>query len=241
MSYPENNEFKKIQFYLTANYNCGYISGKKAQSIVASPYQNIKQKEFDNLINIGFRRSGNHVYKPHCHECEACVPIRLNVKDFKPNKSQIRCLKKNDFEVIISDLNFNSEDFQLYQQYQSIRHHDQSTSEEDQKNEYINFLLTSNIKSQMIKFFIQDKLVMVSIVDILVDGISAVYTFYDQNMPKLGLGTYSILWLADWCKQNKLPYLYLGYWISDNARMSYKTRFKPYELLNKKEWKKFNE
>ena len=99
MSYPENNEFKKIQFYLTANYNCGYIEGNKAQSIVASPYQNIELKEFNNLVNLGFRRSGNHVYKPHCHDCEACVPIRINVNDFKLNKSQKRCSikKKTNF------------------------------------------------------------------------------------------------------------------------------------------------
>ena len=100
MSVPENKEFKKIQFYLTANYNCGYLPEKKAQSIVASPYQDVNQNEFDNLITIGFRRSGNHVYKPHCHNCEACTPIRLHVYQFKRNRSQERCFKKNNLRVI---------------------------------------------------------------------------------------------------------------------------------------------
>lgn len=241
MSYPENNEFKKIQFYLTANYNCGYIEGNKAQSIVASPYQNIELKEFNNLVNLGFRRSGNHVYKPHCHDCEACVPIRINVNDFKLNKSQKRCSIKNDYQVEFKPIEYKYEDFLLYKEYQKKRHNDQSTSEEDQKDEYKNFLLTSNFDSKMIKFSSQGKVIMITIVDVLDDGLSAVYTFYDLNFPKLSLGTYSIIWLAKWCKNNTYAYLYLGYWIRDNAKMSYKTKFKPYELLKNKTWIKQDE
>ena len=241
MSYPENNEFKKIQFYLTANYNCGYIEGNKAQSIVASPYQNIELKEFNNLVNLGFRRSGNHVYKPHCHDCEACVPIRINVNDFKLNKSQKRCSIKNDYQVEFKPIEYKYEDFLLYREYQKKRHNDQSTSEEDQKDEYKNFLLTSNFDSKMIKFSSQGKVMMITIVDVLDDGLSAVYTFYDLNFPKLSLGTYSIIWLAKWCKNNTYPYLYLGYWIRDNAKMCYKTKFKPYELLKNKTWIKQDE
>lgn len=241
MSYPENNEFKKIQFYLTANYNCGYIEGNKAQSIVASPYQNIELKEFNNLVNLGFRRSGNHVYKPHCHDCEACVPIRINVNDFKLNKSQKRCSIKNDYQVEFKPIEYKYEDFLLYKEYQKKRHNDQSTSEEDQKDEYKNFLLTSNFDSKMIKFSSQGKVMMITIVDVLDDGLSAVYTFYDLNFPKLSLGTYSIIWLAKWCKNNTYAYLYLGYWIRDNAKMSYKTKFKPYELLKNKTWIKQDE
>lgn len=241
MSYPENNEFKKIQFYLTANYNCGYIEGNKAQSIVASPYQNIELKEFNNLVNLGFRRSGNHVYKPHCHDCEACVPIRINVNDFKLNKSQKRCSIKNDYQVEFKSIEYKYEDFLLYREYQKKRHNDQSTSEEDQKDEYKNFLLTSNFDSKMIKFSSQGKVIMITIVDVLDDGLSAVYTFYDLNFPKLSLGTYSIIWLAKWCKNNNHAYLYLGYWIRDNAKMSYKTKFKPYELLKNKTWIKQDE
>lgn len=241
MSIPENKQFKKIQFYLTANYNCGYLPEKKAQSIVASPYQNVNQKEFNNLIKIGFRRSGNHVYKPHCHECDACKPIRLDVLKFKRNRTQERCFKKNDLKVVEESLDFLEEDFLLYSKYQKTRHNDLSSSIEDQKEEYKNFLLTSNFKSKKMKFFHNDKLLMISIIDYLNDGISAVYTFYDQNYFKKSLGTYSILWLVEKCKNEKLPYLYLGYWIKENVKMSYKTNFKPFELFEDKKWKIFNE
>lgn len=240
MSYPENNEFKKIQFYLTANYNCGYLESKKAQSIVASPYQAINQQEFNNLIHQGFRRSGNHVYKPHCHECEKCIPIRIKVDDLKLNTTQKKCLKRNQFKVEISDLKFEQEDFLLYQSYQTKRHNDQSTSEEDQKEEYKNFLLTSNHDSKMFKFYLNKQLMIISIVDLISDGISAVYTIYNQHFPKLSLGTYAILWQSEWCKENNFSYLYLGYWINENAKMRYKTNFKPYELFINKQWEKFN-
>ena len=203
MSIPENKQFKKIQFYLTANYNCGYLPAKKAQSIVASPYQNVNQNEFNNLINIGFRRSGNHVYKPHCHECDACTPIRLDVLQFKRNRTQERCFKKSDLKVVEESLDFLEEDFLLYSKYQKTRHNDLSSSIEDQKEEYKNFLLTSNFESKKMKFFHNDKLLMISIIDYLNDGISAVYTFYDQNYVKKSLATYSILWLVEKCKNEK--------------------------------------
>ena len=241
MSIQENKEFKKIQFYLTANYNCGYVPEKKAQSIVASPYQNVNQNEFDNLITIGFRRSGNHVYKPHCHNCEACTPIRLDVYRFKRNRTQERCFKKNNLVVVEEDLDFLEEDFLLYSKYQKIRHNDLSSSLEDQREEYKNFLLTSNFISKKIKFYHNDKLLMVSIVDYLNDGISAVYTFYNRNYLKQSLGTYSILWLIEKCKIENLPYPYLGYWIKENDKMNYKTKFKPFELFEDKQWKIFNE
>jgi arginine-tRNA-protein transferase len=143
--------------------------------------------------------------------------------------------------VVEEDLDFLEEDFLLYSKYQKIRHNDLSSSLEDQREEYKNFLLTSNFISKKIRFYHNDNLIMVSIVDYLNDGISAVYTFYDRNYLKQSLGTYSILWLIEKCKRENLPYLYLGYWIKENDKMNYKTKFKPFELFEDKQWKIFNE
>ena len=165
----------------------------------------------------------------------------MDVYQFKRNRSQERCFKKNNLRVIEENLDYSEEDFLLYSRYQKIRHNDLSSSLEDQKEEYKNFLLTSNFISKRIKFFHDEELLMVSIVDYLNDGISAVYTFYDQDCLNQGLGTYSILWLIEKCKRESLPYLYLGYWIKENDKMNYKTKFKPFELFEDKQWKIFNE
>jgi len=236
MSLIEKKVLKEVQFYVTTNYSCGYIKGQEAQSIVATPYKNVNSKNFKSLISQGFRRSGQYVYKPDCKNCSACIPIRLLASNFIASRSQKR-LKKylNKLSVELLPLNFNEEHYNLYVNYQNKRHRNNDKSEDDVAD-YNDFLINSNVNSKLVEFRLNDQLKMITIIDIIDDGISAVYTFYDCSDQKLSLGTMSIIWLLGLCKKENLPFLYLGYWIHESQKMKYKTNFKPYELMIKGVW-----
>ena len=187
-------------------------------------------------MNKGFRRSGQYVYKPSCKNCNACIPIRLLASNFIASRSQKRARRYLDkLTVNIMPLTFYQEHYELYEQYQNKRHLDNGKSD-DEIGDYNNFLIKSNVDSKIIEFRLGNKLQIITIVDIIDDGISAVYTFYDCSNQKLSLGTISIMWLLDFCKKENLPFLYLGYWINESKKMKYKTNFKPYELLIDGTW-----
>ena len=236
MSLIEKKVLEEIQFYVTTNYSCGYINGQDAQSIVATPYKNVNSKNFKSLISQGFRRSGQYVYKPNCKNCKACIPIRLLASNFKASRSQKR-LKKylNKLSVKLLPLNFNEEHYNLYVNYQNKRHRNNDKSEDDVAD-YNDFLINSNVNSKLVEFRLNNQLKIITIIDIIDDGISAVYTFYDCSDQKLSLGTMSIIWLLEYCKKESLPFLYLGYWIYESQKMKYKINFKPYELMIEGVW-----
>ena len=236
MSIIEKKALQEIQFYVTTKYSCGYINGQDAQSIVATPYKNINNTNFGSLINKGFRRSGQYIYKPNCKDCSACIPIRLLVSNFNASRSQKRVKKYLDkFSVKLLPLTFNEEHYNLYVSYQNKRHPNNIESEND-ATDYNDFLIKSHVMSKLVEFRLNNQLKMVTIIDIVDDGISAVYTFYDYSDQKLSLGTMSILWLLEFCKKENLSFLYLGYWINENQKMKYKTNFKPYELMIEGVW-----
>ena len=236
MSFIEKKILKEIQFYVTTKYTCGYINGQDAQSIVATPYKNINNTNFGSLINKGFRRSGQYIYKPNCKDCSACIPIRLLVSNFNASRSQKRVKKYLDkFSVKLLPLTFNEEHYNLYVSYQNKRHPNNIESEND-ATDYNDFLIKSHVMSKLVEFRLNNQLKMVTIIDIVDDGISAVYTFYDCSDQKLSLGTMSILWLLEFCKKENLSFLYLGYWIHESQKMKYKTNFKPYELMIEGVW-----
>ena len=236
MSLIEKTVLEKIQFYVTTEYSCGYINGRDAQSIVATPYKNINSINFNSLIKKGFRRSGQYVYKPNCKNCSACIPIRLLTSNFNASKSQKRVKKSlNKFSVKLLPLTFDKEHYDLYVDYQNKRHRSGDKGGDDMAD-YNDFLIKSNVNSKLVEFRLNNQLKMVTIIDIIKDGISAVYTFYDCNNQKLSLGTMSIIWLLELCKNENLPYLYLGYWIHESQKMKYKINFKPYELMINGVW-----
>lgn len=240
MSLPKELPNHKIQFYVTTSYACGYLERKASQSLVATPHHMISQTQYDDLIKKGFRRSGKFTYKPYCELCNACIPIRIDVNKFIHSKSFKRTLKYHQhLQASILPLSFYEEHFQLYLEYQKNRHANKKTGE-DEINQYSEFLLQSNVDSQLIQFKNQDGVKIVSFVDIINDGISAVYTFFDTKDKSQSFGTYSILWLINWCIEKKLDYLYLGYWIRESKKMNYKTHFKPFELFLNNEWQSFN-
>ena len=237
MSLIEKKVLEEIQFYVTTKYSCGYIDGQDAQSIVATPYKIVNSQNFNSLITKGFRRSGQYVYKPNCTDCSACIPIRLLASNFNPSRSQKRVKKYLDnLSVKLLPLTFDEEHYNLYVDYQNKRHPNSSESEDD-TSDYNDFLVRSNVNSKLVEFRLNNQLKIVSIIDIIDDGISAVYTFYDCSDKKLSLGTISIIWLLEFCKKENLSFLYLGYWIYESQKMKYKINFKPYELMIKGVWK----
>jgi len=231
MSFIEKEALKEVQFYVTTKYSCGYINGQDAQSIVATPYKNVNSHNFNGLIIKGFRRSGQYVYKPNCKNCSACIPIRLLTKNFIESKSQKRVKKYlGKLTVKILPLTFNEEHFELYVDYQNKRHKNKEENE-DHIGDYNDFLIKSNVDTKLVEFRLNNELKMVTIIDFIEDGISAVYTFFDCSNQKLSLGTISIIWLIDFCKRENFSFVYLGYWIHESQKMKYKTNFKPYELM----------
>lgn len=220
-----------LQFYNTAPYPCSYLRERQAVSQVAVPPQLITADIYGGLVRRGFRRSGDFTYRPACETCRACVPVRVPAVRFSPDRSQRRCLKANrNLQANELPLQHSDEHFRLYRRYQSQRHAGGGMDLDDE-DQYTQFLLRSQVDTRLVEFRDEGALRMVSVVDVLSDGLSSVYTFFDPDLPNAGLGTYNVLWQISQCLANDLPYLYLGYWIRDCRKMSYKTRFRPVEGL----------
>jgi leucyl-tRNA---protein transferase len=229
-----------LQFYVTAPYECSYLSSRKARSQVATPNHLITSELYGDLVQMGFRRSGAFAYRPYCDGCRECIPLRIPVGEFEANRTQRRLLRRHEDQLLIQrePLQFRDEHYRLYQAYQSHRHAG-GGMDQDSRDQYAQFLLQSRVSTELISFRQPDgELAMVSIVDRLPDGLSAVYTFYNPLKPQNSFGTYGILWQISECQRLGLSYLYLGYWISGSKKMAYKAGFRPSEMLVYGQWRR---
>jgi len=232
---------QRLQFYLTAPYPCSYLPDRLARSQVAAPAALVDTAVFGELVRQGFRRSGNYVYRPRCDDCAACMPARVRVDDFAPRRSQRRCLSHNrDIECVLRPLEFVEAHYRLYRRYQAARHAGGGMDLDD-REQYRSFLLSSQVDSALAEFRLDGQVVMVSLIDRLLDGLSAVYTFFAPELGKRSPGVYNVLTQIGLARRMGLPYLYLGYWIRDSAKMAYKSDYRPLELFRDGVWTPFTD
>ena len=215
--------------YQSTSHRCPYISRETAANLLIDPKFKVTTGFYDTLIHNGFRRNGTLYYRPHCPACTRCRSVRIRVKDFEFGRAFRRIVNRNgDVSLELIPLEFRDEHFALYRAYQSIRHGGDSMDDPDPEK-YRQFMTNSEIDTFMIELRIGRRLLAVSVLDHVADGLSAVYTFYDPTEHRRSPGTLAILRQIDLARSADYDHLYLGYWIPDCDKMSYKQRFSPLE------------
>jgi len=225
-----------IPLLLSNEHLCSYLDGELARSLFVNPALPLSPALYAELLAKGFRRSGDNAYRPHCLQCQACIPIRLDVNKFKPNRSQQRCQKKNcGTNAIIKPAVFEQAHYDLYLRYQKTRHGDGEMANSS-PDDYLSFLSSSWCDTRFVEFSINGELTGVAVVDQFENALSAVYTFFEPKFSNYGLGVYAVLWQIAHAQSTGRQFLYLGYWIQDSQKMAYKQQFNVQEMLVDGEW-----
>lgn len=236
---PRDN-INRLSFFATPDHDCNYLDGHSARTLFADPHAVLDMHIYNTLIQYGFRRSGTHIYRPACPACQACIPVRVAVDAFSPNRNQRRCWSRNqDLEIIETGDSYDDEHYQLYQRYISHRHQGGGMDTENEE-QYQDFLTSKWSDTVFTEFRKGPDLLGIAVYDRLETGLSAVYTFFDPDQQQRSLGTFAVLWEIERCRQLRLPWLYLGYWIGDCRKMRYKSQFQPLEYFDEGQWYDFS-
>lgn len=227
-------------FYRTAGAPCPYLPNRVERHILADLTGSNAEAIHGFLTTAGFRRSHHLIYRPACFDCSACIPVRIVTAKFAPSRTQHRTFMRNShLQTNLIPAIATQEQFNLFKQYQKTRHDDGEMA----RMNFEDFRLMiegSPVHTRIVEFRDPNGLLKaVCLLDILKDGFSAVYSFFDPEIPSQSLGTYVILWAIREAQDRRLPYIYLGYWVSGSPKMSYKTRFQPLEQFNHGHWRVF--
>lgn len=229
----------RLPLYLSAASDCAYLPGRQSRSLFVDPDAAMDSLAYSHLARQGFRRSGRLVYRPQCDGCSQCLTVRVPVEQFVMKRRFRRVLKANrDLTVSPRSAAFIQTHYALYQRYTASRHAGGSM-QDSSPDEYADFLMADWCDTQFIEIRQHERLMAVAITDQLQDGLSAVYTFFEPDAGHRSLGTYAILVQMELCRQLGLPYLYLGYWIRDSPKMSYKADFRPLQVFAEGQWMEF--
>lgn len=229
-------DLSTIRLFATHPHQCSYLEGEDATTVFVDPNQKMNSQLYRQLSELGFRRSGGHVYRPQCAECQACIPARVPVSRFAPSRQQRRCWKRNrDLHVIPLDSIDDDEHYELYARYISERHSDGDMYPAT-RSQFRSFLTSEWGITRYLELRLGEQLAAVVVCDQMENALSAVYTYFDPDLHQRSLGTYGILLQIQHARELRLDYLYLGYWIKACSKMNYKSQFRPLELLVNRRW-----
>lgn len=230
------NARKPLSLYLSQSHECSYLPEQRAQTLFVDPHQPLDARTFADLMRQGFRRSGDLVYRPHCGTCDSCVPVRIPATEFVATRGQRRTWKKNqDLTVRAREAVYDQEHFDLFVRYQAKRHPGSGMADADPQK-YLRFLTTRHVTTLFYEIRRESRLLAVAVVDMLPDGLSAVYTFYEPDISMRGLGVFAVMWEIEHAKELGLPWVYLGYWIKESPKMAYKINYRPLEMYREGRW-----
>lgn len=232
--------FSGLKFFTTPPHDCSYLDNQQAITLFADPEAAMSNSIYNQLSHYGFRRSGNYIYKPQCLNCQACISVRIPVKQFTMNRQQKRVWRKNQ-DISIKQVNatYHQQHYDLYARYIKQRHAD-GDMYPPSVAQYLSFLFSEWSDTRLYEFYLDNQLIAVAVCDVLKNGLSAVYTFYDAQYESRSLGGFAILWEIFYTKELGLDYLYLGYWVKNSQKMDYKRHYQPLEALIDHVWRPIN-
>ncbi len=220
---------------------CPYLDGVTARMPLRLPVGSVTPEATDQLLALGYRRSGDFVYRAQCPTCSECKPTRIDVTKFRPTLSMRRVAKRGDRELTCqwSEPSVDGKRIWLFNQHRRLRGLGEGTAIDAES--YRAFLSDTCCNTSELAVYLHKELVAISIVDVGRTSTSAVYTHFDPQASRYSLGTYAILKQIDWAKQTGRRFVYLGMYVAANRHLNYKARFLPQQRLSDNRWTEFNE
>ena len=226
----------ELRFFTSPEHQCSYIDDKTASTLFCDPDIVPNKQLYSTLSALGFRRSGQYLYRPSCPACNSCIPLRIHCHAYPHSRSEKRVLKRNKaLTVTIVAAGFSKQHYDLYSRYIVDRHID-GDMYPPSPEQYQNFLLSDWSNTHFAEFHLDGKLIGCCVFDHLEHGLSAVYTYFDVAYEYRSLGKFAVLWLIEHSLEQGLDYLYLGYWIDECRKMAYKAQFHNIQAYSQEQW-----